>query len=68
MEGDFVEPFKVLHPQTPSSLQRLLSRQPRENAFVEINNLLAQAKRVQDLYTAVSEDRRESADAPNCLG
>ncbi|HEX2168547.1 MAG TPA: hypothetical protein VHG09_15030 [Longimicrobiales bacterium] len=40
-------PFPMLTPSRQSLLQRLLRRRPRDNAVIEINNLLARADSVR---------------------
>lgn len=42
-------PFPALAPVRRTLLQRLLRRRPRDNAVVEINNLLARADRLRDV-------------------
>jgi hypothetical protein len=42
-------PFTILAPRKPSLFQRLLRRQPRENAPVLVNNLLAAAAGPRDV-------------------
>ena len=44
-----MEPFKALPSRSPTGLKRLLCSQPKENAFVEIINLLDKAQRMQDV-------------------
>jgi hypothetical protein len=41
------QPFTQIQLQKPSVIQRLLRRQPRENAFIEINNLMARARQIR---------------------
>lgn len=49
-------PFEIKPPTKTSFLQRLRHRKPVENAFVEVNNLLARVGRVR----SVSQDQLEA--------
>lgn len=61
-------PFVPLLPARRSLIQRLLRRRPRENAVVEINNLLACADSVRAVrredVLRICEDHRTTLDGP----
>jgi hypothetical protein len=42
-------PFERLRIESPSFIRRVLNRYPRQNAWVEVNNLLADAESVRDV-------------------
>lgn len=61
-------PFTFVEPVRPSLSQRLLRRKPRENAPIEVNNLLAAAASVCDVTRAdvdrICAEHRTTADGP----
>lgn len=61
-------PFTPLLPARRTLVQRLLRRRPRENAVVEINNLLANADHVRDVQhehiVRILEEHRTTLDGP----
>ena len=62
-----ISPFVPLPPARPTLTQRLLRRRPRENAVVEINNLLAKegVRGVQRVdVQRICDEHRTSPDGP----
>ncbi|HSK20507.1 MAG TPA: hypothetical protein VK912_15240 [Longimicrobiales bacterium] len=61
-------PFVQLPTARPTLLQRLLRRRPRENAVIEINNLLAAAKHVRTVsrsdVSRICTEHRTSLSGP----
>lgn len=61
-------PFPTLTPARRTPLQRLLGRRPRDNAVVEINNLLARADTVQAVsrgdIVRICVEHRTTLDGP----
>ena len=53
-------PFRIRSAKTQSFVQRLVGGKPKENAIIEINNLLAGAKGIQDV---TDESIQRIADA-----
>lgn len=62
------EPFQTLPPVRRTLVQRLLRRRPRENAHVQINNLLAASASVRDVQRAdvdrICERHRTTLSGP----
>jgi hypothetical protein len=49
-------PFTAMDPVQPTLWQRIFRRRPKENAFIEIHNLLAGADSVLDVNAAAVEE------------